>query len=94
MLPVGTFIVRAVTSTSCAPLIAQTVRVAGFCLCEYSVMLRYIDKASLDVAVRCDPRTVQVLGYSISKVPSFGPREQFLTRSMLAARTPFTAGWI
>jgi len=43
-------------------------------------MPRYIDKASLDVAVRRDPRTDQVLGYSIAKVPSFGPREQFLPR--------------
>ena len=57
-------------------------------------MPRYIDKASLDVAVRRDPRTVQVLGYSIAKVLSFGPRQQFLPRGMLAARAPFTTGWI
>jgi hypothetical protein len=62
-----------------APLTAHTVSAACFCLCERLVVLSYLDKASLDVAVRRDPCTVQVFSCSIAKVASFGPRKQFST---------------
>jgi hypothetical protein len=88
MLSSGLLISGAGPSIPCAPLIAQAVRAICFCLGEYSVMPHYIDKASLHAAVRCDPRTIQVLGYAIPKVASFGPREQFL----LLIATPETVG--
>src|SRR6202008_1195802 len=71
---------------SCAPLIAHAARVARLCLCEYSVMLRDIDEASLHVAVRFKPCAIQVLGRLLAKVTSFGPPEQFLPGAMLGAR--------
>ena len=76
----------------CTPLIAHAVRVARFRLCEYLVVPRYVDEASLHVSVRFTACTVQVLCRSLPKVTSFSPREQFLPSASLGARTPFTAG--
>jgi hypothetical protein len=48
--PVGTSTLRSFRVP--ASLIAQSARLTRFCLCEFSVMLRDIDEASLHVAVR------------------------------------------
>jgi hypothetical protein len=77
--------------TSCAPLIAQAVRVARFLPLRVFGNAVLIDKTSLNAAVRCKARAVQVLGRSIAKVSSFGPREQFipaLDALFMAAKPP------
>ena len=74
--PVGTSTLRSLRLP--ASLIAQSAGVTRFCLCEYSVMLRDIDEASLHIAFRFKACAVLVLVRLLPKVPSFGPREQFL----------------
>jgi hypothetical protein len=46
-------------------------------------MLRDIDGASLQLAVRFKPCAVQVLGHLLAKVTSFGPRELCWVRVLI-----------